>query len=404
MQTAGTGEAVMVAAGAARRDAAADPVLDYEQRFAQRTGAPFAISFSHARAALAAALEACPGDGNEVLLSPLTCKVVPLAVLSAGLEPVYVDIREDTLNLDASRLEASLSRRTRALLFQRTYGNGVGAAEALAFARRHEILAIEDCAQCMPASDAWLADAAVFSNNPGKPLPAGSGGMVLVRDAEIAERVIATRARLPRTTPLESIGPRFEAWVRNRWLSPRLYWLAFELNRLIDSSYEARPRETEISAEVTGVARQIGARQAAAGSRWLDRADTVARQRIRCCAAYAAGLRDRPGLFLPCPAGDAPLYFFPVLVEGKAELLRDAKRRRIEIIAWPLHAPIYPLPDERSLGTYGYRTGTCPVADRVATRLIGLPTDPLVRPRDIERIIELVRAHSGGPARGKDST
>jgi dTDP-4-amino-4,6-dideoxygalactose transaminase len=401
MQTAEPGEAVM-AGGAARRGSA-DPVLEYERRYAQRAGAPLALSFSHARAALAAVLESCPANGTEVLLSPLTCKVVPLAVLSAGLQPVYVDIREDTLNVDPSRLETALGLRTRAVLFQRTYGLAGGAVEAVAAARRHGVMAIEDCAQCMPSPDAWFADAAVFSNNPGKPLPAGSGGMLVLRDEAMAERVIAIRTKLPGTSPIESLRPRFEAWVRNHLLSPRLYWTAFELNRRIDSSYEARPRETEIRSEVTRIARQLGAEQAAAGSLWLDRADAVAGQRVRRCAAYASALVGQPGLVLPASAGDSPLYFFPVLVEGKRELLHEAKRRRIEIIAWPLHAPIYPLQDVRSLGTYGYEPGTCPVAEGVAKRLVGLPTHPLVRSRDIAQIIDLVKAHAVRASHGEDS-
>jgi dTDP-4-amino-4,6-dideoxygalactose transaminase len=366
----------------------------YERAFAVRTAAAHALSFSFARNALAATFRAAGlVEGDEVLLSPLTCKVVPLAVLSAGLRPVYADIDAQTLNLDHGQLAARRNDRTRAVLFQRTYGRGEGAEAAIAFARTHALLAVEDCAQCMPAGDAWAGDAAVFSNNPGKPLPAGSGGVVVTNDAVLAGRVAAIRSSLPLARGVAATRTRADAWVRNHLLSPRRYWPAFELNRRFDPAYRSRSRAEEIAEEVDAVATRITDAQAAAGRRWLNRIDDVVRHRIACCAGYSAALRDCRGCTMPAAHTVAPLHFFPILVERKAELLSAAKRARIEVVAWPLSTPIYPVTDVNALQTYGYAPGSCPVAEAVADRIVGLPTHGLVTRADVERAVRLVREH-----------
>ena len=62
------------------------------------------------------------GPSDEVVLSPLTCKVVPLTLLSLKIKPLYADVSADTLNLDPAAVRRAIGPRTRAILFQHTYG------------------------------------------------------------------------------------------------------------------------------------------------------------------------------------------------------------------------------------------------------------------------------------------
>jgi dTDP-4-amino-4,6-dideoxygalactose transaminase len=368
----------------------------WERRFADDTGSPAAVSFTFARTALAAVLRSAglePGDG--VVLSPLTCKVVPLAILSAGLEPVYADIDPDTLNLDPAAIRNANGNRLRAVLFQRTYGGSGGVREALDAARSRGLLMVEDCAQCMPVPGNWIGDAAIFSNNPGKPLPAGSGGIVVMRDGALAAKVKEKRDRLPRTGTLGAVRSHIEALVRNRLLRPSWYWMAFDLNRMIDASYRPRTREVEIADEFDAVAGRINDSQARAGIGMLGRAGHIAAHRVACCEDYARLLGDA-GKSPPGVDVTKPLYYYPVMAERKTELLERAKRDRAEIVAWPMSTPIYPVEDAAALGTYGYTAGSCPRAERTAQRLVGLPTHPLVEGADRENIAGVVLRHVTG--------
>ena len=369
-------------------------VATYESELARLLQGRYAVAFAYARHALTSILLACDlGPGDEVILSPLTCKVVPLALLSLGLKPVYADISVASLNLDPKATAAAGGSRTRAILFQHTYGFSMGIAEIAEVANRMGVPLIEDCAQCLPVSRAlpdFHGAAAVFSNNLIKPLPAGSGGLAVASDTDFAQRLREIRDRLPPPTGQQRSRHRLEAWAHWALLRPRSYWPLLSLQWWIGNRRAARSREEEIDAEITQTARQISLHQARVGLKWLDQVESVAAHRRLCCAEYANSLRSRVRMRLPAAGNDQPLYYFPVLTENKFDLLERARRRLIELIAWPVRTPIYPVEREDELAVYGYRTSSCPRAEEVAGQLVGLPTHSRVTLRTRRRIIELL--------------
>jgi dTDP-4-amino-4,6-dideoxygalactose transaminase len=373
-----------------------DLVATYERRFAQATGAEHAVAFAYARTGLAAVLVAAglvPGD--QVLLSPLTCKVVPLALLGAGLPPRFVDIDRGTLNCSAEAVREAVGPRSGAVLFQRTYGLSTGHVRAQQAARDHGLFYVEDCAQCMPEPDAWSADAAIFSNNPGKPLPAGSGGVVVTNDGDLARRLSARRDDLRRMSRWEGWLLGLEAQIRLRLVTPRWYWTAFRASMRWSASYRRRPVAEEIRTEIEAAARGIRLGVARRGIRWLERRRAVADHRRAMCRSYQAGLSGGAEKAIAMQ-DDLPLYYFPALVEDKSRLIAEACRRRVPIVPWPINAPIYPMREVSDLEQYGYEVGGCPVAEWTAARVVGLPTDPSVSERDQRAIVELVRPYSMG--------
>ncbi len=381
------------AATGGERASPEDAVERYEQHYARAAGGLHAVSFAYARTALVATLRAAGLErGDEVVLSPLTCRVVPLALLFAGLRPVYVDIRADTLNLDARAVHVTAGSAARAILFQHTYGWSGGLREVAALAVERGFSLIEDRAQCLPIHSEHSAGragrAAVYSNNPGKPLPAGSGGVAVTDDAALARAIDDYRAKLPRRGARASIVMRVENALRNR-LPPSLYWAALAVQQRLHSGKGATLEE-ELAAEVDGVAWRIADRDALNGERWLLALERIARHRSTCCAEYAAALRDLPGLRTITGAEPGPLYYFPVLVDDKPALLRRARERRVQVIAWPILTPIYPVESQDELARYGYIPGSCPVAEQVARRLVGLPTDLAIGPAHRTAVMRLL--------------
>ena len=108
---------------------------------------------------------------------------------------------------------------------------------------------------------------------------------------------------------------------------------------------------------------------------------------------YFSELEKVPNLYIPKIDMSMPLYYFPVLVHEKKRLLNKAKAKCIEVIAWPLNTPIYPIEIESKLLECGYYPGSCPTAEYVARRLIGLPTDLAIRMKDKSRIVHLLKSH-----------
>jgi dTDP-4-amino-4,6-dideoxygalactose transaminase len=378
-------------------------VDQHERHLATQLGAEHVITFGYARHGLISILAAAGLQaGDEVILSALTCKVVPLALISLGLRPIYADICSNTLNLDARAVEAAITPRTRAVLFQHTYGNLDGVAAAEAVARRRGVLFVEDCAQCLPTRLAdytpgcW-GDAAIFSNNLMKPLPAGSGGFVSTNDLDLATRVRAWQAgaQVPRLG--QDWRRRAEVWAHRQLVRPLLYWPLFEFNRRIASTYRSHDVTAEIRGDITARACSLSAWQARCGEAALGTLEAAVAHRREACARYSGALRRLDGIALPCLDSPLPLYYFPVLVPGKDALLAWARRRLIQIVAWPIRTTIYPVETEASLRQYGYEPGSCGVAENVATRLVGLPTDPSISVRHLRRVTGLVEAHLHRP-------
>ena len=88
-----------------------------------------------------------------------------------------------------------------------------------------------------------------------------------------------------------------------------------------------------------------------------------------------------------------PLYFFPVLTLEKERLLDAARARHLELVAWPIRTPIYPVESESALPRYAYMPGSCPRAEELARCLVGLPTDFGAQERERKALIELLRVH-----------
>ncbi|HEY7029071.1 MAG TPA: DegT/DnrJ/EryC1/StrS family aminotransferase [Gemmatimonadales bacterium] len=381
-----------------RRSAPKDIATTYERTLAEVAGGGEAVTFAYARTALQAILTAEGiGPGDEVVLSPLTCKVIPLALLAQGVSPVYADIATGALNLDPEKAKAAISPRTKAIIFQHTYGTSQGSSEVAHLASNRGLILIEDCAQNLPWWESnhrpgQFGKVAIFSTNLRKPLPAGSGGVAITRDSTLAAAVRAYRDRLPFRPPAGERLLRLESWVHAQVLRPTLYWPLFELARSFRSGYREAAVSEEIASEITAVSFRPSPFQVLEGLQWLGLLPEMAARRREHSKAYREAVADLAGAETVTTEGDQPLYYFPLLVEDKRGLLRAAKLRCIEIAAWPIWTPIFPVEEEAALQNYGYLLGSCPVAEETARRLVGLPTDHLTRDRHRQAVIGLLQA------------
>ncbi len=172
-----------------------------ERDVAAACGAREGIAVASGTDALELALRACGiGPGDDVLTSAFSFFATPEAILAVGARPVFVDIDPATCNLDPARLDAARTRRTRAVIPVHLYGHPCEMAPILAFARRHRLAVVEDCAQAIGARYRGrpvgsFGDAAALSFYPSKNLGAyGDGGMVVTNRPDVARRIRLLRA------------------------------------------------------------------------------------------------------------------------------------------------------------------------------------------------------------------
>lgn len=165
----------------------------FEEAFAKMCGVKHAIAVSSGTTALHIALLAHGiGPGDEVITTPFTFAATINSILYVGAIPVFVDIEEDTFNIDPAQIEAKITKRTKALLPVHLYGYVCDMDALQAIARKYDLALIEDACQAVMATFkgkmAGSFGTGTFSFYATKNLMCGEGGMITTNDDEIAEK------------------------------------------------------------------------------------------------------------------------------------------------------------------------------------------------------------------------
>ncbi|GAB4131534.1 MAG: DegT/DnrJ/EryC1/StrS family aminotransferase [Cyanobacteria bacterium J069] len=175
-------------------------LLDFEIAFAHACGSEYGVGVGSGTDAITLGLRACGiGAGDEVLLPANTFVATLIGVLQSGATPVLVDCDSETALIDLVAAEKAITPRTRAIIPVHLYGQMVSPRQLLDLSGTYDLLIFEDAAQAHLAErEGYRAGsvgmAAAFSFYPSKNLGAlGDGGMVVTKEAQIAERLRSLR-------------------------------------------------------------------------------------------------------------------------------------------------------------------------------------------------------------------
>jgi perosamine synthetase len=323
-------------------------VAAFEQTVAAYVGARYAVAVSNCTAALHLALLALNiGPGDLVLVTayswPATANVIELC----GAQPIFVDIRPDTFNLDPACLEKSLrrlmadtetARRVKAILPVHVFGQVADMPEILDLAGRYGLPVVEDAACALGATlhgrqaGTWGV-MGCFSFHPRKAITTGEGGIITTHDPDLAHRLRS---------------------LRNHGLDPDASSPDFILPGF---NY----RMTEF--------------QAALGLTQMAKLDRIVGARRRVAARYNELLLDTP-LHKPTvnPDGE-PVYqsyvvVLPQEVAPKRErMIHLLKSQGVETTIGTWHIPMTTYYRSR----YGYRSGDFPTTDAIFACALTLP-------------------------------
>ena len=171
-------------------------VNDFEKNFAERMGTTNALAVSSGTAALRVALAALQIEKNaEVLVPSFTFVATYEAIIESGCVPVVVNV-DNTLNIDPTELEASITDQTKAVIVVHMLGVPARLREIAEICKSRKIYMIEDTAWGCGGSHSgkplgtW-GDVGTFSFDFAKTITTGEGGMVVCKDDTVAERAAA---------------------------------------------------------------------------------------------------------------------------------------------------------------------------------------------------------------------
>lgn len=171
-------------------------VTSFEQEFAQYMGSKYCVACANGTDSLEMALQAMGiGAGDEVIVPAISWISTSEAVSTIGATPIFVDVDEECLLIDVTKIEAKITSRTKAIIPVHLYGHPCNMDEIMRIAKLHNLKVLEDCAQAHNAE--WngrkvgtFGAAGSFSFYPGKNLGAyGDAGGIITNDESIANRV-----------------------------------------------------------------------------------------------------------------------------------------------------------------------------------------------------------------------
>ena len=173
---------------------------ELERNFEKFTGSKYAISCSSGTDALLLAMMALdiqPDD--EIITTPFTFFATAETIAFLKAKPVFVDIDEQTYNIDPKRIEEKISSKTKAIIPVSLYGQPCDMDEINQIAKNHNLKVIVDGAQSFGStykdiSDSNLGDISCTSFFPAKPLGCyGDGGALFTNDEKLADKIKSLR-------------------------------------------------------------------------------------------------------------------------------------------------------------------------------------------------------------------
>ena len=311
-------------------------VESFEREFAGYCGVKHCVGVGNGLEALHLILRAYGiAAGDEVIVPSNTYIATWLAVSHVGATPVPVEPDPATFNLDPSRIEAAITRRTKAIMPVHLYGQPADMDPITDIARKHGLKVIEDNAQAQGARykgrrTGSLGDAAGNSFYPGKNLGAfGDAGAVTTNDPEVAERLRSLR----------NYGSRKKYYNDEKGFNSRL---------------------DELQAAFLRVK--------------LEKLDEWNARRRGVAASYLAELSRTPNLMLPfVPEWAEPVWHLFVVRHPKREELQQ--KLTAAGIGTLIH---YPVPPHLS-GAYAdgkWKQQDFPLAEELSRTVLSLPIGP----------------------------
>ncbi len=340
-------------------------VEEFERAVCEYTGASEGVSVSSGTAALHTAVYAAGiGNGDEVIVPPMTFAATANAVLYQGGRPVFVDVDPDTLLIDVARVEQKINDKTKAIISVDYAGQPCDYNALRKLAEEHHLFFISDACHALGAEYEGekvgkQADISAFSFHPVKHVTTGEGGMVVTNRHDFAER-----SRLFRN---HGINRTF----RERESKETWYY------EMVDLGFNYRLSDI----------------QCALGISQLKRLPAGLKRRREVAAAYdeAFSLQEFVKPLGVVPYGVHAYHLYVVRVNTKmatrARLFASLRSQGIGVNVHYIPVHLHPYYREH-LGT---SKDLCPVAEKAYEEIVSLPMYATLTDDEVHDVVEAVR-------------
>lgn len=362
-----------------------------EQWFRQYFSVSHAITFDSGRGALFGILKALNvSKGDEVIVQAFTCVAVPNAIIALAAKPVYVDVDEQ-LTMDVKDLEEKITKKTKAIIVQHTFGILAKITKIKKIARKHKLFIIEDCAHAIGLG--IVGDAAFFSFGRDKAVSSVFGGIAITNNQTLGKKLRELQRALS--------YPSF-FWTVQQLFHPIFFFFLilplynfFSLGKIILVIFQKiKLLSLPVSlAEKQGKAESVLVKKlpnalACLALFQLKRIKEFNQKREIISKKYIEELKH-PSFVLPYKK-TVPFLRFPVLVDKRDQLLSSLKQNGVYLGKW--YSEVID-PKGTNLKAVFYQRGSCPKAEFFAKKIVNLPTYPTMTGSDVQKVIQLLKQY-----------
>ncbi|MBT3538651.1 aminotransferase class I/II-fold pyridoxal phosphate-dependent enzyme [Candidatus Parcubacteria bacterium] len=357
---------------------------------------PHTYTFDSGRTALQKGLEVLGVQrGDEVLVQAYTCMVVSNAIKWAHGNPVYVDVGND-LNIDCADLEKKITNKSKVLIIQHTFGRPADLEKLLDIAKKHNLKVIEDCAHSLGVKHngkflGTSGDIGMFSFGTDKVVSSMRGGALITSDKIIGNKIKKLQQDLPLPKLLKTIQyllafPAFAIGKPLYEVGGR-YFLGIlkKLNILGRIMYDEEKKGNQVSFYPSQFANSF----ASILLNQLEKMDEVNRHRQKIADLYNEKITNKD-IVLPEKNNESNYLRYALLVKNPLDMIVAAKKNGIMLGNW---YDTVIAPGDCTLEASGYKKGSCPVAEKLSSQSINLPTNRHIDETKAQKIIDFVNSY-----------
>jgi perosamine synthetase len=356
------------------------------------------FGFKSGRSSLIAILKAMEIDkGDEVILQAFTCNAAVNPILYVKATPVFVDI-DDSLNISVEEVSKKITKRTKAVMIQHTFGYPANIDEIRKICTINKIYLIEDCAHALGAKykDSFCGsygDASFFSFGRDKIISSVYGGMVTVNNNSLLERVSHFQKEIN--------YPSF-SWILQQLLHPVLMnkivlplysskigrgILATFLNlNILSKAVTAKENQGELPLYFPLRMPNVLAILAINQFNKLDRFNNHRKEIAQMYESLLVHKKEFKPIFRKDKDREVVFLKYPVLNVNPQKVVREVRKKGIYLNdGWFGSAIVPPL---TSLEKVCYVSSSCPKAEEVAKRIVCLPTHINISREDAKAVFD----------------
>jgi perosamine synthetase len=310
----------------------------FEEEMAKFVGAKYAVACSSGTAALHLAVLACGiKEGDEVITSPLSFVASTNCFLYEKAVPKFVDIDPETLNIDVTKIEKQITKKTKAIVGVDIFGYPAEWQEILRIANKYKLKVIEDAAEALGAlyqgkKLGGMGHLTVFAFYPNKQMTTGEGGVVTMNDKRTYQLIkgLANQGR----------GPKMQ-WLKHDYLG-----FNYRLSEL----------------------------QAVIGRTQLSKLPEFIINRDQVASWYKQNLESLEGVSLMLNNDrDHKRSWFVYLIKLDKRFNQDKVIEQLQAKGIPSKAYLPAIHLQPYMQEYGYKKGDLPICEAVAEATLALP-------------------------------